>query len=754
MTGNAHSHQENLKLIEESNQRCRKWGLNPAIIPDPIQISPDQLLHIQKETREALKVVEFFIPEFLNMVKGTPLLIVVTDNQGIVTYIEGDSTIKDVIIQLGFRPGVQFTESYNGTNCISLALNHNQPIEVVGSQHYHDFLSQSACYSVPFKDHRTDGTLGTVSIMTALNYQDPLLLSLLSIVGTSIEREIQLREQNKDLNILNQVLTESSQTAMILTDQFGFITEFNPYAEKLTGLKRHNVIKKPAQELTIVGEWIQKIIQSKESFSDIEVSFNSSNPSKKTICLFDGRPIYSVNKYLIGTVVSFRDITERYENQLLMKHHAHHDELTGLPNRRYFQSYVNRILESSLSRDINLAVFLLDLDRFKLINDTLGHAKGDTLLVEISRRLSKYLHDKGKLFRMGGDEFTIIFKDFHSIDELKKIADEVIEIVRKPFVIQNLEFHVSTSIGIAIYPNDGSDVSTLFSNSDNAMYRAKDRGKNGYCFYDSDMSEESLQKLTLESELEIAIQNNDLVLHYQPQIDLSTNQVIGMEALLRWNHPQLGLIPPANFIPLAEEMGLMVNLGEWVLINACRQMKSWHDQGMTSLKLSINLSPQEFLKQQLVDKVKQVLLETGLTPQCLELEITESMTMDVIRSTSVLEELHDIGIQIAIDDFGTGYSSLNYLKNFHIHRLKIDRSFVRDMMNGPKDAKIVGTIVSIAHALNLKVIAEGVETEEQLEFLRNLQCDEIQGFYYSKPLPANDIEKKYEFNSSRGVIQL
>lgn len=754
MIGNAPIHQENLKLIEESNQRCREWGLNPAIIPDPIQISLEQLQHIQRETNEALKVVEFFIPEFLNMVKGTPLLIVVTDNQGIVTYIEGDSTIKDVIIQLGFRPGVQFSESYNGTNCISLALIHNQPIEVVGSQHYHDFLYQSACYSVPFKDHRTNGILGTVSIMTALNFQDPLLLSLLSIVGTSIEREIQLREQNKDLNILNQVLTESSQTAMILTDQFGFITEFNPYAEKLTGLKRRDVIKKPAQELDIVGEWIQKIIYSKDSFSDIEVSFRNNDSSKETICLFDGRPIYSENHYLIGTVVSFRDITERYENQILMKHHAHHDELTGLPNRRYFQTYVNGILESSLSHDINLAIFLLDLDRFKLINDTLGHARGDTLLVEIARRLDMYLHDKGKLFRMGGDEFTIAFKDFHSNEELKKVADDIIKIVRKPFVIQNLEFHVSTSIGIAIYPNDGSDVSTLFSNSDNAMYRAKDRGKNGYCFYNSDMSEGSLQKLTLESELEIAIQNNDLVLHYQPQIDLNTNQIMGMEALLRWNHPQLGLIPPDKFIPLAEEMGLMVNLGEWVLKHACRQMKTWHNQGLTSLKLSINLSPQEFLKQQLVDKIKQVLLETGLSPQCLELEITESMTMDVIRSTSILKELYDTGIQIAIDDFGTGYSSLNYLKNFHIHRLKIDRSFIRDMMDGPKDAKIVGTIVSIAHALNLKVIAEGVETEEQLEFLRDLQCDEIQGFYYSKPLSASEIEKKYEFNSSRGVIQL
>ena len=744
--------QLNRQLIEESKLRCEKWGLDATIIPDPIEISQEQLHQIQRENKEVLKVVEFFIPEFLKMVKGTPLLIVVTDHQGIIMYIEGDNTIKDVIQQLGFRPGVQFTENYNGTNCISLALNHNLPVEVVGSQHYHDFLCQSACYSVPFKDHRTNGTLGTVSIMTALNFENPLLLSLLSIVGTSIEREIQLQEQNKDLNVLNQVLTESSHTAMILTDQYGRIMEFNPYAEKLTGLKRQDVLKKPASELAILDDWIEKIIKTKESFSDIEVKFQKPNSVKETICLFDGRPIYSVNQYFIGTVCSFRDITERYENQLLMQHHAHHDDLTALPNRRYFHNYVNSILNFANGKDISLAVFLLDLDRFKLINDTLGHAKGDTLLVEISQRLNHYLLEKGKLFRMGGDEFTIALTDYNSIDEVKRMADDIIEVVRKPFFLQNLEFHVSTSIGIALYPNDGTDINTLFLHADTAMYRAKDQGKNGYCIYNSDMNEESLKKLTLESELELAIKNNDLILHYQPQIDLHTNQVVGVEALLRWNHPELGLIPPADFIPLAEEMGLMVHLGEWVLNHGCRQMKKWHDQGLTSLKLSINLSPQEFLKQRFVDKVKQVLQETGLAPHGLELEITESMTMDVVRSTSILEELNELGIQIAIDDFGTGFSSLNYLKNFHIHRLKIDRSFVRDMMNGPKDAQIVSTIISIAHALNLKVIAEGVETEEQLHFLENLKCDEIQGYYYSKPLSASDLEKKYEFNSSRGVI--
>jgi PAS domain S-box-containing protein len=257
---------------------------------------------------------------------------------------------------------------------------------------------------------------------------------LLSIVGTSIEREIQLQEQNKDLNVLNQVLTESSHTAMILTDHYGRIMEFNPYAEKLTGLKRQDVLKKPAAELAILEDWIQKIIQTKESFSDVEVKFQKPNSVKETICLFDGRPIYSVNQYFIGTVCSFRDITERYENQLLMQHHAHHDDLTTLPNRRYFHNYVNGILNSAKGKDTSLAVFLLDLDRFKLINDTLGHAKGDTLLVEIAQRLNHYLLEKGKLFRMGGDEFTIALTDFNSLDEVKKMADDIIEVGQKLIV--------------------------------------------------------------------------------------------------------------------------------------------------------------------------------------------------------------------------------------------------------------------------------------------------------------------------------
>ncbi len=735
--------QQNLKHINDSKQRCRQLGLDPTIVPEPDDINNEQLEMIQMENRDVLKVVGFFIPEFLTKVKGTPLLIVVTNNQGIVTYIEGDASIKHIVHELGFRTGVKFTENNNGTNSISLALNHNEAIGIIGSQHYHDFLGQSACYTVPFHDNQTNSIIGTVSIMTPVDFATPLLLTLLSIVGTSIEREILLRKSNRSLHVLNQVLVDASQTAMILTNPQGQITEFNHYAEKLTGLSKENVLNEFVWQLGQVGEWIEKVIQKKESITDIEVELKNRQTGETTYCLFDGNPIYSESGRLLGTVGCFRDITERYVNQQVLNRQAHHDDLTGVPNRRFFQKYVDIILQQKLGPNEKMAIFLLDLDRFKLINDTLGHAKGDRVLHDVSRRLLDCLNNRGKLFRMGGDEFTIVLEDIQSRQEVVSLAQDILAVVRDTYVIQDLEFHVSTSIGIALYPDDGDNINTLLIHADTAMYQAKGKGKNGFVLYSSEMKEQSLQKLTLEKDLEKAIKTNNLQLYYQPQIDLATNQVVGMEALLRWNHPELGPIPPSDFIPLAEEMGLMVNLGEWILLHSCRQMKAWHELGLTHLKIAVNLSPQEFLQEKIVGKVQDVLKETGLPPNCLELEITESMTMDVERSISMLEELNNLGVQIAIDDFGTGFSSLNYLKKFHIHRLKIDRTFIKDMTDEPIDANIVETIIAMAHNLNLKVIAEGVETEEQLTFLRNLQCDEVQGYYYNMPLSPEDIAKKY-----------
>lgn len=300
---------------------------------------------------------------------------------------------------------------------------------------------------------------------------------------------------------------------------------------------------------------------------------------------------------------------------------------------------------------------------------------------------------------------------------------------------------MSTSIGISFYPDDGQKLDTLFSKADSAMYRAKEQGKNNVITYNSNIEQRIIDKLTFEVELRNAIENDELVLYYQPQIDLETKEIVGAEALLRWNHPTLGLIFPGDIIPFAEEMGMADELGEWVLQNACHQLKYWQDSGFPSLKVAVNISPQDFLKNGLVERVKQVLEMTKLEPKSLELEITESMTMDVNHAITILENLNELGVQIAIDDFGIGYSSLNYLKNFPIHHLKIDRSFVNDILNDQNDVKIISAIVSLAHGLNLDVIAEGVETKEQADFLSNLHCDQVQGYYYSKPVKPGEFEE-------------
>jgi diguanylate cyclase (GGDEF)-like protein/PAS domain S-box-containing protein len=733
---------EIFRFIQESKCNCQQSGLDPAKIPSPFTVNDEKLARIKNKYTEILQVVKFFVVKLLNMMKGTPILVVITDDEGIILEMDGDPTIKNMIEQLGFKPGVQFTEKHNGTNSISLALKLKKPIQVIGEQHYHYFLQQSACYSVPFHSGNNKAQLGTISIMTTIDYESPLLLTMLTAVVDSIERELLLRKQNKELNILNQIVMDSAKTGIIITDKEGNVTEFNCYAQKLTGQSKESVIHKPVWQLKCIGKWIHEILRTRKTLSDVEVNIYQPNSMNKTICLFDGMPIYDEKSELIGAFGKFRDITERYEAEAQIKHMAYHDDLTGLPNRRYFYQILDQELKRARENKKMVAVFLLDLDRFKLINDTLGHHRGDLLLIEVAKRLSGYLKNKATVFRMGGDEFTIILPNLCKQKDASVIAKDIIELIRKPFVIQDYEFHISTSIGISFYPHDGNDMNSLLMKADTAMYRAKEQGKNHYMIYNSKMNEKSLEKLVLEKELHKAIQNNEFVLYYQPQIDLKTEKIVGVEALLRWNHPQLGMIPPGEFIPLVEETGLAVTLGEWVLRHACQQSKRWQTLGIPPLRVSINLSPQQFLGPGLVDTVKNILRETGLNPRYLELEITESMTMDVERSISTLEQLNELGVQIAMDDFGTGYSSLNYLKKFSIHRLKIDRSFVKDIIEDQSNAKIVSTIISMAHGLNLEVIAEGVETIEQVEFLRQLHCDQVQGYYYSRPLPASDIEKK------------
>jgi diguanylate cyclase (GGDEF)-like protein/PAS domain S-box-containing protein len=430
---------------------------------------------------------------------------------------------------------------------------------------------------------------------------------------------------------------------------------------------------------------------------------------------------------------------ERKRAEETIRHQAYHDVLTLLPNRMLFKDRFSQALAQAQRYKQLVAMLFLDLDRFKTINDTLGHAIGDRLLQGVAERLSKCLRDGDTIARLGGDEFMVLVHGIHQPEDAAKVADKILQSIRPSFQFEGHELHVTTSIGISLYPHDGEDAETLFKNADVALYRAKDQGRNTYQLYTPTMNARAFEQLALENKLRHALENQEFVLHYQPQISIHTGKIVALEALVRWNGKD-GLIPPADFIGLSEDTGLIVPLGEWVLHTACEQTRRWHLQGLSPISIAVNISARQFLQNNLIDIVSGVLKDTRLDPKYLELELTESVVMQHPElATEVLRELGSMGIQISIDDFGTGYSSLSALRRFPINALKIDQTFVRDCMIDSDDAAIVTAIISMARSLKLKVVAEGVETEEQLEFLRKQKCDLVQGYLFSRPMPADDL---------------
>ncbi len=423
---------------------------------------------------------------------------------------------------------------------------------------------------------------------------------------------------------------------------------------------------------------------------------------------------------------------ERHVNHL-----AYHDALTDLPNRRLFADQLEQRTELARRKGQPLALLFLDLDRFKLINDSLGHNMGDLLIQSVAQRLMDAVRKSDIVGRLGGDEFTVIVESVTSAQESAVIAQKLIDALAEPFMLDTHEIFVTVSVGIALYPFDGDQSGTLIKNADAAMYRAKEHGRNNYQFYTAEMGARAMERLALETNLRRALDRDEFLLHYQPQVRLDSGEMFGLEALVRWNHPDRGLVAPSEFIPLAEETGLIVPIGAWVLRSACRQARAWRDAGGAGLRVAVNLSGRQLRQQNLVEVVRKVLDETGLSPEGLELELTESSIMhkdELTRST--LWALHEMGIRLSIDDFGTGYSNLGYLKRFPIDSLKIDRSFVRDITTDPDDAAIATAIISMAHNLKLEVVAEGVETNEQRTLLRERGCDAIQGFLVGGPAPA------------------
>ena len=425
-----------------------------------------------------------------------------------------------------------------------------------------------------------------------------------------------------------------------------------------------------------------------------------------------------------------------------MRHMAHHDALTGLPNRRLFADLIKLECAEARRHQTRIALLFMDLDRFKEINDTLGHDIGDKLLKEVAVRLKSTVRESDTVCRTGGDEFNILLADFSKVEDVTDIAQKIVGSFRRPFSIAGHELHMTTSIGISICPDDSDDIDALFRFADIAMYYAKEQGRNTFQFYNPEINSRSIEKMKLEGMLRKTIDRGELVVYYQPQVNIRTRQMMCAEALVRWNHPEKGALEAKQFIPAAENTGFITAIDEWVLRTACAQVRAWMDDGLPSVCIGVNLSAREFQNPELTKRIAQILFDTGAPPECLDIEITESLAMSNIeRTISRLKEMSELGVHTSIDDFGTGYSSLNYLKRLPIETLKIDKSFVQDITTNYDDRAIISAVTAMAHNMSMKVVAEGVETEDQLSFLRGTRCDKAQGYLFSKSLPAEEYRK-------------
>ncbi|BBH23701.1 hypothetical protein Back11_50460 [Paenibacillus baekrokdamisoli] len=438
------------------------------------------------------------------------------------------------------------------------------------------------------------------------------------------------------------------------------------------------------------------------------------------------------------------ELREQYQllegNEKKLRYMAYHDTVTGLHNRVYFQERLNDLLAHAKLHQRPFAVFFLDLDHFKMINDTLGHTYGDLLLQKVGQRLTSIFTEGEAVSRIGGDEFTILIPRIADEDQAKNTAQQIVQLFQRPFTLQSVAYYVTASIGITLYPNHSEDAATLIKYADAAMYQAKEEGKNNFRLYDSTLNPNAEERMEIKNSLRYALDRQEFVIHYQPQIEVGSGQILGLEALIRWNHPKRGLVMPGSFISIAEETGLIVPIGEWVLRTVCAQSKAWQEAGLPPVRIAVNLSGRQFAQNQLAEHIQEILTDTGLDPTYLELEITESMAMQD-KNWTTLEELRKMNITISIDDFGTHYSSLSYLKHLPVNKIKIDRSFVDGIAKDPKDEAIIMAMLLVARHLNLTILAEGVETAEQYLFLEHNQCDEIQGYFFYKPQPADHIPK-------------
>ena len=625
-------------------------------------------------------------------------------------------------------------------------------IFLCGSTHLVSILT------VWFPHYWLSGTLkavtALVSLVTAILLWSllPKLLALpspkeLLIANRELEKAVTRHEETENQLQKLSLAVEYSSGMIVITDSKGRIEYCNPTFYRVTGYSAENVLGKKTSVLKsgltdpLVYKDLWRTLLNGDSWHGEFLDRKKND--ELYWCLQSISPIKNKQGAITNFVSIAHDISERKLAEETIRHLAFYDPLTHLPNRMLFRERLEQALLHAKRSSALFSLMYLDLDRFKNINDTLGHLIGDKLLIEVGARIKQCLREQETIARLGGDEFAIIILDIPRPTIAGKVAQKMLDAFTAPFTIDGHELFVSTSIGISVYPNDATHIDQLIKQADEALYLAKAAGRNSYEYYNESTNALTVKRLALETQLRHALQRGEFALFYQPKIDLQSKKVVGLEALLRWTSAYFGNISPDEFIPIAEDTGLIIAIGDWVLKTACKTAVAWQQQYQIHLPIAINLSPRQFQQQNLLESIDAVINETGIDPDYLEFEITESMIMD--KPDKAVEILHGFkkrGLKLAIDDFGTGYSSLNYLKRFPVNALKIDKSFVRDIATDQDDASIVKAVIALAHSLNLEVIAEGVENNRQLEFLREQQCNKVQGYLFSPPVSSEALPEK------------
>jgi diguanylate cyclase (GGDEF)-like protein/PAS domain S-box-containing protein len=597
------------------------------------------------------------------------------------------------------------------------------------------------------QEHLIKGQIDTAGLMRALRYA----------VERKIMDEALFVEKERA-----QVTLNSIGDAVICTAISGDVTFLNLVAEKMTGWSRQEATGRPMAEVFQILDAVSRDTIPSPMEKAVEQNRPVHLPSNCTLIGRDGfeipiedcaSPIHDREGRVTGAVIVFRDVSAARTMAIQLAHSAEHDFLTGLPNRMVMNDRVNQAITLAPRHMKKVAVLFLDLDGFKHINDSLGHPIGDKLLQSIGKRLADCVRGSDTVSRQGGDEFVVLLSEVEHSEDAAITARRMLSAVAEPHTIGHHDLHVTTSIGVSVYPDDGLDAETLIKNADTAMYQAKENGRQSYQFFKPSMNVRAVERQSIEESLRRALERCEFTLNYQPLIDLKTGEISGAEALLRWTNPARGLVSPAQFIPVAEDCGLILPIGKWVLREACKQARAWQNAGLALGTIAVNISAMEFRDDKFLEEVFAIINDTGLDPKFLELELTESVLMERAEATeSILKTLRARGVQVAVDDFGTGYSSLSYLRRLPIDALKIDQSFVRQLTTDPDETTIVTAVIGMGRSLKLRVVAEGVETQQQLAFLQEHECDEAQGYYFSRPVLPQQFAKLLELGISSSVL--